>query len=291
MTATEGDTPADLPTFDQLLYPTIQALIELGGSGTVDEIHEKLGDNLHLSDAAVNYRRPRATINEVPYRAAWARTYLKNFGAIERTRRGVWALTPLGRGLDAATAARIPAKVRQKSRSTEGDTANGVEPELALQVREEIAEDWKETLVTVLNELTPAAFERLAQRMLRESGFIKVEVTGRSGDGGIDGIGVLRINLISFQVLFQCKKYKDTVGAGAIRDFRGAMVGRSDKGLIITTGRFTPDAVREATRDGAPPIELIDGSELCTLLKQLGLGVRTEMVERVQIDEKVLKSI
>lgn len=116
-------------------------------------------------------------------------------------------------------------------------------------------------------------------------------MTGRTGDGGIDGVGVLRIQLISFQVLFQCKRYKDTVGASAIRDFRGAMVGRTDKGLFITTGRFTLDAKREATRDGAPPIELIDGEELCELLKQLRIGVTIETVERVVIKDDVLKAM
>jgi restriction system protein len=143
---------------------------------------------------------------------------------------------------------------------------------------------WKDELLAVVRGLKPDAFERLAQRLLREAGFLKVEVTGRSGDGGIDGIGVLRVNLLSFQVLFQCKRYQGSVGAGAIRDFRGAMVGRSDKGLLITTGTFTPDAKREATRDGAPAIELIDGDQLCDLLRQLKLGVRTEMVEKMTVE-------
>jgi len=143
---------------------------------------------------------------------------------------------------------------------------------------------WKDRLLNVLRGLAPDAFERLAQRILREAGFIKVEVTGRSGDGGIDGIGVLRVNLLSFHVLFQCKRYQSSVGAGAIRDFRGAMVGRSDKGVIITTGTFTPDAKREATRDGAPAIDLIDGDQLWDLLKDLKLGVHTEMVQQVKLE-------
>jgi restriction system protein len=119
---------------------------------------------------------------------------------------------------------------------------------------------------------------------LREAGFIKVEVTGASGDGGIDGVGVLRVNLLSFQVLFQCKRYAGTVGAGTVRDFRGAMIGRADKGLIITTGIFSGDAKREATRDGAPAIDLIDGDHLCDLLKDLKLGTRVETIERVVIE-------
>src|SRR5207244_2458619 len=72
-------------------------------------------------------------------------------------------------------------------------------------------------------ESPPPAFERLCQRLLREEGFIKVEVTGHSGDGGIDGIGILRVSMLAFPVFFQCKRYKGSVGAGAVRDFRGAM--------------------------------------------------------------------
>jgi restriction system protein len=115
-------------------------------------------------------------------------------------------------------------------------------------------------------------------------GFLKVEVTGRSGDGGIDGVGVLRVALLSFQVYFQCKKWKGNVRAKDIRDFRGAMVGRTDKGLFITTGSYTPDAQKEATRDGAPAIDLIDGEQLCELLKNLKLGVTTKMVEEVSVE-------
>jgi restriction system protein len=119
--------------------------------------------------------------------------------------------------------------------------------------------DWKERLLRVLEEMPADAFERLSQRVLRESGFIRVEVTGRSGDGGIDGAGVLRMNIVSLHVLFQCKRWKDVVGASVIRDSRGAMIGRADKGVVITTGRFTADAQREAVRDGAPAIDLVDG--------------------------------
>ncbi len=119
---------------------------------------------------------------------------------------------------------------------------------------------------------------------MRASGFIKVQVTGRKSDGGIDGIGVLRIALLSFQVFFQCKRYIGSVGPGEIRDFRGAMVGRTDKGLFITTGTFTSEAKKEAVRDGAPALDLIDGEQLCILLKDLKLGIETKSIEVVAID-------
>lgn len=143
--------------------------------------------------------------------------------------------------------------------------------------------DWKEDLVSTLLGLQPDAFERLCQRILREKGFTKVEVTGRSGDGGIDGAGVLRVNLISFRVRFQCKRYKGSVPPREIRDFRGALAGRADKGLFITTGRFTSGAAQEAVRDGAAAIDLIDGMALCKLLKELKLGVTTELVESTDL--------
>lgn len=146
---------------------------------------------------------------------------------------------------------------------------------------------WKQQLSIVLTQkLDPSAFERLIQRLLRESGFVQVEVTGKTGDGGIDGKGVARINgLMSFHVLFQRKRYKGSVGASEIRDFRGAMVGRADKGLFITTGTFTAAALKEATRDGAPPIDLVDGDELADKLRELELGMQIEIVQRVVIDE------
>ena len=151
--------------------------------------------------------------------------------------------------------------------------------------------DWKEQLLSVLTKIDPSAFERLCQRILRESGFTKVEVTGKSSDGGIDGIGILRMNLVSFTVLFQCKRYKDSVGSAVVRDFRGAMQGRCDKGLIMTTGNFTSEAKKEATRDGAPTIDLIDGESICDLLKSLRLGVKVQQIEEVTIDGSWFSSI
>ncbi len=152
---------------------------------------------------------------------------------------------------------------------------------------------WSDLLLQRLQTIDPTAFERLSQRLLRESGFTRVEVSGKSGDGGIDGVGVLRVQLISFQVLFQCKRWKGSVGSEVIRNFRGAMQGRADKGLIITTGTFTAEARKEATRDGAPAIDLIDGEALCGLMKELGLGVRVRAVrtEEVTLDEEFFGGI
>jgi restriction system protein len=280
------------------MWPTPRALKALGGSGTNEEILSKIIELGRIPEEVQAVQSPGHFASRLDYNVAWAKSYLKKVGAIDNSSRAVWSITKEGAGLTEADMPSVRLKVRklfdETRRAKKGPTP--VETPDAMIGDEEIGDierDWKEQLLEVLRGLAPDAFERLAQRMLREAGFIKVEVTGRSGDGGIDGIGVLRVNnnLLSFHVLFQCKRYQGGVGAGDIRDFRGAMVGRSDKGLFMTTGTFTPKARKEATRDGAPPIDLIDGDQLCDLLRQLRLGVRTEMVEKMIVEPSFFTAI
>jgi restriction system protein len=290
----KGPTPTVVPTFDKLMWPALRALKAIGGSGTNEEILIKVIELEAIPPDVQAFSHSDNRTTKLGYNLAWAKSYLRKAGAIDNSSRGIWALTKDGERLTGADVAAIPARVRKlvaeekrfKVLSTSNESASPAD-ESASSLDSEEAEaidlPWKDQLLRVLQKLSSGSFERLAQRLLREAGFIKVEVTGRSGDGGIDGIGVLRVNLLSFQVLFQCKRYQNSVGSAAIRDFRGAMVGRSDKGLFITTGLFTSDAKREATRDGAPAIDLIDGDLLCDLLKQLKLGVQIEMVEKTVI--------
>lgn len=203
---------------------------------------------------------------------------------MENSSRGVWALTSKGSKLDNVNATAVKKFVREQDKKTKKPTVSEEELELT----------WRDELLSALLKMDPSAFERLTQRLLRESGFIQVEVTGKSGDGGIDGKGIMRLGgLLSFHVIFQCKRYKGTVTVSQVRDFRGAMVGRADKGLLITTGNFTKDAIREATRDGAPAIDLIDGDLLIDLLKELNLGINTQqvVVEQVTIDHDWFENI
>jgi restriction system protein len=288
-----------LPTFDQLLNPLIKALRALGGSGSIQEIYDKVVELERLTESVLSQLHgENGDQTEVAYRLAWARSYLKKFGLLENSKRGVWSLTAQAKDLDKVNPKEVVRAVRALSKKVGTKTAEHIAssetPDELLQ-EEAQEEAWKLKLNSILTKLEPAAFERLAclaQRMLRELGFIQVEVTGRSGDGGIDGRGIARINgVMSFHVLFQCKRYKGSVGPGEIRDFRGAMVGRADKGLFITTGVFTPAAVKEATRDGAPPIDLIDGEEFAEQLKELGLGVRKELIETIKIDEKWFEGV
>lgn len=178
---------------------------------------------------------------------------------------------------------------KEKIQSLDREVTTEVAEDKTADITSELKDiGWEDKLLDVLKSMPPDAFERLCQRLLRESGFIQVEVTGKTSDGGIDGKGVVRIGgLLSFHVIFQCKRYQGSVSSPLVRDFRGAMVGRADKGLLITTGTFTKDARKEAQRDGAPPIDLIDGEALVEKLKELKIGVlvKQKIVEEVIIDE------
>ena len=280
-----------LPSFDGLMIPLISALNELGGSGSIEEIYSKVIEITKFSENILNqlHDPEKSSQTEIGYRLAWARTYLKKFGFLENSSRGVWALTEKGRTNPVFSPLEVVTYVRGLDK-----TQQNIEQLKDVDVLVEASEEaWREQLSIVLTQkLDPSAFERLIQRLLRESGFVQVEVTGKTGDGGIDGKGIARINgFMSFHVLFQCKRYKGSVGAGEIRDFRGAMVGRADKGLFITTGTFTAAALKEATRDGALPIDLVDGNELADKLRELELGMKIELVEKIIIDEFWFESI
>ena len=271
-----------IPTYDRMMNPLLLAMKDLGGSGTIEEIANRVASIMDLSDDQLEmlHNPDKGGRTAFEYRLAWTRTYLKKYGLLENSSRGIWALTLTGRNIEKVDEKEIVRYVKNQQRIIR-DKQGDEEPELRDE-KETIA--WEEELLEVLLAIDPAAFERLVQRILRESGFVQVEVTGRSGDGGIDGKGIMRLGgLLSFHVFFQCKRYEGSVSSSQIRDFRGAMTGRADKGLFVTTGSFTKSATAEATRDGAPPIDLIDGDQLVELLKNLSLGVKTEIVEKEEV--------
>lgn len=278
-----------IPTYDEFIKPVVQVLVELGGSGTIEEINGKVYESLKLSDEVLQtLHGDDGARTEVEYRLAWTRTYLKKYGLINNSERGIWTLTQPTIDPNTVNPDEIVKTVKEKLRQAALEKEKIVKTTTDGDVEEQPEEEqlWKQKLLNALFKISPSSFERLAQRILRESGFTQVEVTGRTGDGGIDGKGIVRISgFLSFHVIFQCKRYKSSVTPSEIRDFRGAMQGRADKGLFITTGSFTREASKEATRDGAPPIDLIDGELLCDKLKELQLGVSTKQVESIDIEE------
>ena len=271
-----------VPTYDSMFNDILKAIYALGGSGSVEEINQKTLELLDLPEEIIEIKHGKSnTLTEVEYRLAWGRTYLKKFGLLENSERGIWALKYTKEPPVEMDPKEIVEKVRSEDKKNKKSDNLEIDEEEPSEIQ-----DWKERLKLIIQKIEPSAFERLTQRLLRESGFTQVEVTGSTGDGGIDGKGIMRINgMMSFHVLFQCKRYKGSVTPSQIRDFRGALQGRADKGLFITTGSFTRDAIKEASRDGASPIDLIDGDEFVEKLKNVKLGIRIELVEKVIIDE------
>ena len=263
------------PEFIRFFRPILTLLLESGGSGTPAEIVDRSIEIANISEAeqeAVNRNGQSRIKNQVH----WARQYLVWDGYLDSSKRGIWSLTEKGKSVEIRNInplelfknvqknrAKIKLPTRAEVSSTEEPITNGME-----------IQDHRTELLELIRSLTPNGFERLSQRLLRESGFQHVTVTGKTGDGGIDGIGILQVNpFVSFNVLFQCKRYQRTVTPSHVRDFRGAMMGRADKGIIITTGTFTLEAKKEARRDGVPAIELVDGDALVDMFERLEIGL------------------
>ena len=274
--------------FATYMNPLILALRKLGGSARADEVCNAIAETLHLPDVVLDKQLKNGE-SRFKNQVHWARFYLANTEYIDSSKRGVWTLTEKGQTtseLNEDQLREIIQEVQTKTVKTKLDKIQSqlvrAEDNSGVTLPDATAANSREQLRNILKSLSPSGFERICQRLLREAGFEKVEVTGRSGDGGIDGNGVLQLNpFVSFQVLFQCKRYEGNVTASQVRDFRGAMMGRAEKGIILTTGRFTADAEREATRDGVQPIELVDGDKLVSMFEQLEIGMRPQTVYEV----------
>lgn len=283
-----------VPQYHKLLWPVIEALRSLGGSGSIAEIESEVSKQQNFTEEQQSVLHGDGPKTEMNYRIDWARTYLKGMGLATNTERGIWALTPDGLTVTESEVEPKRAKYveelrkkRKKARAKSAVAQVGHDPE----AEEEDA--WQDQLLEVLIDLDPIAFERLCQRLLREAGFSRTQLTKASGDGGIDGLGVYRVSLVSFQVYFQAKRWRRPVGAEQVRDFRGAMAGRGEKGLLITTSTFTREAKTEASRDGAPPVDLVDGAMLCELMAQYKIGVvaHPRTVIDYTVDEATLRAI
>lgn len=267
------------PGYQFFIKPTIDALYQLGGSGANSEIYKKVIKNTNLSEDVIDEMHS-FTMTEVEYKLMWARTYLKNYGAVENSKQGVWVLTAKGAALAKLADLDVKEIVRFTNNKNGATKNNGSESDTPTEPK-----GWREQITDILLGMSPYAFEKLAQRLLRECGFSDVEVTKKSGDGGIDGTGKLRINgIFSFNVAFQCKRYKGAVGAPEIRDFHGSLSTNIEKGVLITTGSFTRAALVEASSEGKRLIDLMDGEELINKLAEYGIGLNEVKSYEVDMD-------
>ncbi|MBB4700585.1 restriction endonuclease [Sphaerisporangium siamense] len=317
---------ADLPTYKQLLWPTLQAVRALGGAASIAEIDAEVHRQQTFSEEQQSVVHGNGPRTEIEYRIAWARSYLKGMGLLANSGRGTWSLTPDGKGAEEADIEPLRQaydrdRLRRSARSPEGQAMLGdgfglmnasvdgaTEIDMPVDIEHVTSEtcepdevsltpppdpSWQDVLLDALTKMAPDAFERLAGRLLERAGYENVEVTGRTGDGGIDGYGTSWYKLTSLRVYIQCKRYTKPVGPELVRDFRGALDGRGERGLLITTSRFTQAAREEAQRPGARTIDLIDGLRLCELLREYELGVSTTIrqVEDVTVDTEFFRDI
>lgn len=285
-----------IPRYNKLLVPTFIALKDLGGSGSNNEILDKVVENLQIPDDVADIPHAgNANVSELAYQLAWARTYLNSYGVIKNSSRAVWSIQPDFASADTLDEkAIIKHKQASMSNATKGQNEDAM-PEDNDPTNDNVeypdeAKPWRTRLAEILQAMNPFGFERLAQRVLRECGFSQVEVTKKSGDGGIDGTGKLKINgIFSFNVAFQCKRYSGMVGAPAVRDFRGSLTTDIEKGVLITTGAFSKAARDEASNPGKQQIDLIDGEEFINKIAEFGIGVRE--VKAYEIDEEFFEKI
>jgi len=281
---------SEMPRTIDFMFPALEALRGLGGSARRDEVVSAVAERKGLTDEQLETRYEASGALVAADRISWALSYLKKMGAVDNSRRGVWAITEAGQRIETQSEIDVLLRAvraeRVARRKLDEQTDSDGEDELDFAEDSDPDSGWQTTLLQRLWAMSPAAFERLTQRLLREAGFREVEVLGRSGDGGLDGVGVYRLSLVSFPIYFQCKRYSGSVPPSAVRDFRGAMAGRGEKGLLVTTGTFTRSARDEASRDGASPVQLIDGEDLCDLLKEHELGVVTRIrtIEDIEVD-------
>lgn len=274
------------PEFIRFFRPILEVMRSLGGSGTASEIVDRSIELARVTEEeqqAVN----KNGLSRIKNQVHWARQYLVWAGYLGSSKWGVWNLTDQGSSANLSTFNALEIFKSIQGKRAQYQKPKGVESQRVEDAisGEEEPKDYRTALLNLIKSLPPGGFERLTQRLLRESGFQQVSVTGKSGDGGIDGIGTLQVNpFVSFNVLFQCKRYQGVVTPSQVRDFRGAMMGRADKGLIITTGSFTLEAKKEARRDGVPPIELVDGDTLVDIFEQHELGLIPKRA--YDVDEK-----
>lgn len=269
--------------FAKWFGPLLDALRDLGDSGRPREVYARIAKNLALPDDVLD-ETLKSGVSRFQNQVAWARQYLVWEGLLDSSKHGTWTLTDRGRVAKISEPeareivkkwVAIHAEARKKKQETVQPQA---EEELPV---DDIDPKEKLSLIATLRALSPLGFEKVCRELLRESGFENVEITGGSADGGIDGFGTLEVNpFVSFKVLFQCKRYAEGnhVSRSQVGDFRNAMIGRAEKGIIITTSSFSNAAVQEASRDGAPQIELVDGEKLVEMFQRVELGVAKRTV-------------
>lgn len=275
------------PEFLKYVNPVLTALQANGGAGDSTDIIEQVINKPGITEAELEETTSNGQ-SRIRNQIQWARFYLFKAGLIDNAQRGIWRLTNEGldKKLNDDDVYKLFKSVQDSVKKTPTSKPQKAEPKFENTPTED--EEHSIGLINIIQNLSPSGFEKLCKRLLTEIGINEIMITGGSGDQGIDGKGIVKLNdVVSLNIVFQCKRYRETVSPHHVRDFRGAMQGRGEKGLIITTGRFTKEAKSEANRDGVTPIELIDGDRLVELFEKYRLGLKPVTV--FEIDQEFFK--
>lgn len=276
----------------------LDALRALDGAAKPKEVSNKIAKDLALTPEITEVTM-KSGILRFHNQVQWARQYLVWEGLLDSSKRGIWNLTEKGEKTflsdDEAREiflkwVRIYAERRKKKADEETGTTSTIEQEFSEEIELTDPEtEFHSSLLATLRGFDPQGFERFITHLLLEMGFERAENTPFVKDGGIDGFGLMRSSeFISYRVVYQCKRYSGkAVSRSEVGDFRNAMLGRADKGIIFTTSRFSADAKSEARREGVPPIELVDGERLVSIIENLEFGIIP--IKTFTVDETFMK--
>jgi restriction system protein len=266
------------PTQKQIEVPLLQVLAQLGGAAKPQQVYPRVAEFFpELTKEDLDERLPsNSTTVKWWNLVQWARQRLVEDGGIDGSTRGVWKLTDKGRGMLGSAA---PNHVKTEA------VAQRVHANLKDLVYEN-RQAMVKRIITELNGLTPGGFEHFCLSLLEGLGYESVMVTGKSGDGGIDGYGDYRQGIVKIKSAFQAKRWKQTpVGRPEIDKFRGAIQGDYDHGLFLTTNTITKDAQQASVKKGAITVLLLDGNAIANHMISSGIGVRKEPVFLMDVDD------
>ncbi len=289
-----------VPDYQSLMLPLLQFTAQKGTETSISEVVEALAKELGLTEDGLKEMLPSGLQSKFINRVGWASTYMKKAGLLEATRRGFYQITDRGRDLLKKKPKNINTKLLQQypefiefqqlkgTRSGDkviefkatSDSSTATPSEALESAYENLRDELADELLTRLKKISPTFFERVVVELLVKMGYGGSRVDagkaiGRSGDGGIDGI--IKEDKLGLDVVYiQAKRWDNNpVGRPDVMQFAGALQAqRANKGIFITTSRFTEDARGYVSQIGSK-IVLIDGEQLTGLMIDHDVGVST----------------
>lgn len=298
-----------VPDYQTLMRPVLESCAH--GEVRIGDVVDRLAERFELTDEERNQLLPSGKQTRFSNRVHWAKSYLKQAGLVKATKRAHFAITDRGREALADAGAQINSAYLERfeefqefrSRAKDSDkledmaetvltTTDATPDEVLRSAHKKINAALAEELLDRVREASPAFFENLIVELLLAMGYGGTSedagrALGKSGDDGIDGV-IDQDPLGVDQIYLQAKRYADgnVIGAGAIRDFFGALsLKKAQKGIFVTTSNFSISATQTA-RDLGSRIVLIDGVQLAKLMIRYNIGCRDEEILHLKkIDE------